>query len=204
MPRRPCPRLAAALVALALLAPSSRAGAGERQSWEAQVTDVLDGDTIDVLYHDEHVRIRFFGMDAPEKAMESGPESKAFMTELLMGKIVTVEVMDADMHGRTVGIVHVGDVVANEESLRNGWAWAYRDYCKTDDPCKRYFALEDEARDAGRGLWKADNPIPPWEWRTIFRTVEPYVPPKPRHHRDGPAPDKPAPKDTPKRHGHGG
>jgi len=170
--------------------------AAPKGSWEAQVLDVLDGDTVEVDYHGQRLRIRFFGVDAPEKEQAGGQDAKAFSTELLLGRIVSVEVTSGDMHGRTVGIIHIGETIANEELVRNGWAWVYRTYCKRDDPCRRWFRLEDEARDAGRGLWQADNPTPPWDWRYVHRTVPPFAPRHPERQGDDPAPagpDDPAP-----------
>jgi len=189
--------LAALLVAAPPAAARDRAGGKKKLVWDATVLEVLDGDTIDVEYLGERLRVRFYGLDAPEKAQDAGPESKAALTELLLGKVVTVEVTTADFHGRTVGIIHVGDKIANEEQIRAGWAWVYRTFCKRDDPCKRWFALEDEAHDAERGLWKAENPMPPWQWRYVYRTVEPEKPPvrKKRHTWKGydgaPPPEEP-------------
>lgn len=157
--------------------------------WDAQVLDVLDGDTIEVEYHGQPLRIRFFGVDAPEKAQEAGQDAKAFSTALLLGKFVTVEVTTADLHGRSVGIIRIGDKVANEELVANGWGWVYRTYCKREDFCKRLFQLEDEAREARRGLWQAENPTAPWDWRYVYRTVPPFAPPK----RKGAPADEPAP-----------
>ena len=47
------------------------------------------------------------------------------------------------------------------ELIRQGMAWVYRKY--TDD--ERLYILESEAKQAKRGLWLDENPIPPWEWR---------------------------------------
>ena len=49
----------------------------------------------------------------------------------------------------------------NTELVRQGMAWVYRKY--TDD--ERLYVLESEAKQAKRGLWLDENPIPPWEWR---------------------------------------
>ncbi|MRR39084.1 nuclease, partial [bacterium] len=32
-----------------------------------------------------------------------------------------------------------------------------------------YLAAEQEARQAGRGLWRDRNPMPPWEFRRKLR-----------------------------------
>ncbi len=80
----------------------------------------------------------------------------------MFGKAVTVQVMDRDRYGRTVGEVLLPDGRSlNHELVRVGLAWMYRRY--TND--QSLSDLEEEARVARRGLWADRNPIPPWEWR---------------------------------------
>ena len=50
-----------------------------------------------------------------------------------------------------------------------GWALADRRYST------RYVATEDDAREAGRGLWR-DKFVPPWEWRRGKRLQAATVP----------------------------
>jgi micrococcal nuclease len=50
----------------------------------------------------------------------------------------------------------------NQELVRAGLAWWYRQYAKRDQVLA---ALEQEARAAKRGLWVEASPVPPWEWR---------------------------------------
>lgn len=179
-----------ALLAVAVLAVVSAPSRGfardapARDVWRGvKVLAVLDGDTIDVDKAGEKKRIRFFGVDSPEKAQDAGQDAKRFMTELLADQTVDIEVMEAGgIHGRVIGLIRRGDVIANEELVRNGWGWVYRQYCKVDEFCTRWITMEDAARDARVGLWKKDNPTPPWSWRYIQRTVPPYAPHKGKPH----------------------
>jgi hypothetical protein len=76
-------------------------------------------------------------------------------------KDVRVLVSGPDRYGRLIGEIWLGDRDINRELIREGFAWAYRDYL-TDQTL-----LEDEAhaKKEGLGLWSDPNPIPPWRWR---------------------------------------
>ena len=76
-----------------------------------------------------------------------------------------VETVDVDRYGRTVGIVRLPDgTVVNQEIIRAGFGWVYSSYCKKPI-CLEWKRLESQAATAKRGLWKDENPVPPWEWR---------------------------------------
>ncbi len=127
---------------------------------------VSDGDTITVLHKGKGERIRLHGIDCPEKRQAFGNRAKQFTSKLIFVKIVTVQVLDRDRYGRTVGVVLLPDGRSlNHELVRAGLAWMYRRY--TDD--QSLSELEEEARVARRGLWADPNPIPPWQWRTMRR-----------------------------------
>ena len=72
-------------------------------------------------------------------------------------------VQDTDKYGRTVGRVYVGATDVNAEMIRQGAAWAYRQYLKDQSLLR----LEPEAKAAKRGLWALPEAqrMPPWEWR---------------------------------------
>jgi hypothetical protein len=80
---------------------------------------------------------------------------------------VTVQVTDRDRYGRLVGeVILPGGESLNEVLVAAGLAWWYREYAPADTSLER---LEREARQAGRGLWAATEPVPPWEWRARRR-----------------------------------
>ena len=79
-------------------------------------------------------------------------------------KTVEVEPVTTDRYSRTVAFVRAGDTLANEELIRQGFAWVFTRYC--DKPiCQRWKHLEVEARKAKRGLWSKPNAIPSWGFR---------------------------------------
>lgn len=138
------------------------------ETFAGQVVAVADGDTITVLdSSNRQHRVRLASIDAPEKRQAFGQVSKKHLSDLVFGKTVTVEARTTDRYGRTVGRVLVDGRDACLEQIRAGLAWHYKRF-ERDQPAGEaaaYAAAEVEARDAGRGLWRDRNPIPPWEFR---------------------------------------
>ena len=140
-------------------------------AWSGEVVGVTDGDTITVLNSKtlKDVKIRLYGIDTPEKGQAFGKKAKQFTSQMVYGKVVEVEPVDIDRYGRTVALVTVFQRLVNEELVNAGFAWIYTRYC--DRPiCERWKVLEQEAREAKRGLWADPNPIPPWEFRRKKRS----------------------------------
>jgi endonuclease YncB( thermonuclease family) len=174
-------RLHVIITALLVLSPPvCGAEAKAREKWTGKVVGVSDGDTITVLRDKSPIKIRLHGVDAPEKAQPFGEKAKQFTSGLVFGKQVEVEVMAKDKYGRTVARIHVTtregidhyddgthapvDVTRclNEELLKAGLGWWYRQYSPKD---KRLEQLEAEAKQGKRGLWADASPTPPWDWR---------------------------------------
>ncbi len=128
-----------------------------------RVVGISDGDTITVLSKGKPERIRLHGIDCPEKRQAFGKRAKQFTSRLTYGKQVTVKDLGQDRYGRTVGEVVLPDGRSlNHELVKAGFAWWYRRYSPDDETLKQ---LEQEARDAKRGLWVDGDLNPPWEWR---------------------------------------
>ncbi len=85
------------LIALTFLITATGANAAELRGI---VSHVRDGDTIEV----ENIPIRLNGVSAPELDERLGPESKAFMHELVMGKSVLCELNGEKTYDRFVGV----------------------------------------------------------------------------------------------------
>ena len=56
-------------------------------AFDAKVIKVSDGDTITALQNKQQVKVRLFGIDAPEKKQPYGKKSKRFLSNLITGKI---------------------------------------------------------------------------------------------------------------------
>ncbi len=121
------------------------------------VAKVLDGDTVKL---DNGETVRLIGVDAPEihhpelPVQRFGQEASDFLKRLLEGFEVTLELEPADQvdkYRRTLAYLWKGDVMANEEIIRRGYAYAYTrfEFRRRDG----FLALEREARHAQYGLW---------------------------------------------------
>ena len=130
-----------------------------------KVVRIADGDTVTILVGSNQVRVRLFGIDAPERGQDYSRKSKEALADLVFDKEVRVVVHDKDRYGRTVGDIYIGGLLVNEKMIKDGWAWNYAHYSKS----KHYAELEREAREAKRGLWAGKNPIPPWDYRAQER-----------------------------------
>ena len=67
-----------------------------------------------------------------------------------------------------VGIVYLDSRNINVEMVKEGYAWAYKEYLKSPY-ASEFLDAEKEARDKRLGLWKQANPQPPWEFRKLMR-----------------------------------
>ena len=133
------------------------------QSITGKVIGVSDGDTIKVLYQDTQIKIRLYGIDAPEKNQDFGTKAKLFASHLVFGKDVTVRLIKKERYGRMIGEVWLLDGRSlNQELVKEGYAWWYKSFAPKDKELER---LQAEARTAKKGLWVQPNPVPPWEFR---------------------------------------
>lgn len=138
-------------------------------SWEGQVVGVSDGDTITVMQSGKGVRIRVYGIDAPESGQDYGQRAKQFVSDAVFKKTVRVEHVDTDRYGRIVGRVYVSGRCLSEALVQFGLAWVYPQYCRIS-VCESWKILEAKAQVSRRGLWADINPTPPWEFRSAHRS----------------------------------
>ena len=122
---------------------------------QVRVVRVIDGDTIEV---EGGARVRYIGIDAPEVYPQTkyyGPEAWTRNRELVEGKTVTLEkdVSETDVYGRLLRDVWVDGVFVNGELVRLGYARAIS-YPPDTKYQERLAQLEEEAREARRGLWR--------------------------------------------------
>lgn len=141
----------------------------EAETLTGKVIHIADGDTITILtLSHKQMKIRLAGIDAPEKTQPFGTKAKQTLAALTFQKRVTVEVVNIDKYGHTIGHVYVKRLDVNAELVKQGMAWVYRKY--TND--KKLYGLEAEAKLAKRGLWLSQHPIEPWLWRKGKRTLD--------------------------------
>ena len=99
---------------LASLAPASEfAGIVQR---------VLDGDTLAVANGEYTIRVRLYGVDAPEKTQAGGAESAAFTERLALNQPAMLVERAIDRYGRVVCDVMLSDGRAQRRN-RPGRPW---------------------------------------------------------------------------------
>lgn len=121
------------------------------------VTDVIDGDTIEI---EGGKRVRYIGINTPEtvdprKPVECfGKEASVENKRLVEGKRVRLEkdVSESDRYGRLLRYVYIDDVLVNDALVLNGFAHA-----STYPPDVKYQNIfrqsEAQAREKNLGLW---------------------------------------------------
>ena len=131
---------------------------------------VIDGDTIEV----QGVAVRLYGIDAPElgqtcrigqHAYDCGKIARAALLDLTAGVPVTCKLVPPDPASTLddgpesrIGRCNADGYDLSEGMAYTGWALASRRISS------RYLGFEDQARTAGRGLWKGQF-VTPWDWR---------------------------------------
>ena len=128
---------------------------------EAQVIEVVDGDTIKVLVAGEKLTLRYIGIDTPEMSAADGAAARAQNIALVSGRTVRLEqdVSATDPYGRLLRYVWVGDLLVNAELVRLGYARAVA-YPPDTKNQAQFAALQAEAQAARRGLWAHAAPTP--------------------------------------------
>ena len=86
---------------------------------------IIDGDTIDVLTDDkETIRLRFNGIDTPERGQPFGNNATDFVKDMVGGKMVSIiETDEPDRYGRLIADVYHDGKLINLELVRAGLAW---------------------------------------------------------------------------------
>jgi len=130
----------------------------------AKVIRIMDGDTMEVLYQNQPIKIRLAHIDCPEKrgSQPFGNHAKKALSDLCFGQMVSVQGQKYDRYKRLIAVViNRNKQVVNQEMIKQGMAWHYKKY--SSDPL--YAQLEVEARKHKIGLWQDSNAVAPWEWR---------------------------------------
>ena len=142
----------------------------------AHVRKVLDGDTVVVNMHGRLIKIRLDSIDCPEDGQEWGDNAKYGLIKLIGGKTISLEEHGIDHHGRLLATIYVQDadkgnwINVNEKMVAKGHAWVMRlfyDHLPKDRQNKLN-NMEKWAKSKNIGLWRQENPVPPWQWRKGF------------------------------------
>lgn len=134
---------------------------------KVRVVKVYDGDTLDVVTDKgEKMKIRLYGIDAPEKGQKFADTARIFLRDLTEGQEYTIDVYYKDKYKRYVAALFDDNGIALQEDLvRNGFAWVYPRFCEDVMLCVNWENAEDEAVRTRQGLWQEKNPTSPWDYK---------------------------------------
>jgi micrococcal nuclease len=131
------------------------------------VTNVVDGDTIDINMSGKTERVRLIGVDTPETKKPNapvqcfGPQASDYTHKTLTGKSVRLEADpqddNRDRYGRLLRYVYLQDGTLFDQSLiAQGYGFAYVSF-----PFSKkieFTKAQEQAQSAKIGLWNACTP----------------------------------------------
>lgn len=121
----------------------------------AELLQVIDGDTIEVELESEVYRVRYIGVDTPERDEPFYQEASDTNRQLVEGQtlILVKDVSETDQFGRLLRYVYLEDgTFVNAELIRLGMARLVT--FPPDVAQQEYFAsLQQMARETQTGLW---------------------------------------------------
>ncbi len=139
------------------------------QSQKYYVDHIVDGDTIFVnkinyngSKENKSIKVRMFGIDAPEISQDYGTNSRDYLSSLLKGKTVEIRGGNYDRYGRLLAVVYLNNENINEKMIQTGNAWWYDRYDPKNKNSKKYL---EEAKKKKIGIFSRANYIEPWKFR---------------------------------------
>lgn len=134
-----------------------------------KVIEVIDGNTIEVLAEDKTTyKIVFAGVDSPELTQEFGERAKQYLEKMLLKQQVHVQFQGKDRKGNYIAVVIKDKLDPRVELLKEGLAWT-----SEKDPLPELESIRVKAQQRGKGLWKTENPTPPWIYRRQVSMMQP-------------------------------
>ena len=120
---------------------------------------VTDGDSVKRA---DGVRLRLYGIDAPERNQPYGKEATTVLKQY-MPLVAKMKQYDEDRYGRLiVELFTEGNKSINAAMICSGAAWWYEYYAPDRPQFKR---CQEDAQKNKRGLWAEEDPVAPWDWR---------------------------------------
>lgn len=143
---------------------------GHGSTAAGKVISVIDGNTVEVFTSEKEVIVVVLAdIDCPELTQDFGSEAKEFLEKLALKKDVLIEFVGKDRKGNNLGIVLIkGKTDARVALLQQGLAWTAE-----KNPNPNLEIHRTSAQEEGRGLWKFENPTPPWVYRRQQSMLQP-------------------------------
>jgi endonuclease YncB( thermonuclease family) len=138
------------------------AAAAPAHALKGKITRVIDGNTLEFMSSEgDKYTILLSGIDCPELTQAYGDEARLCLEKLALNKKATVEVKSKDRSGRTIAEVLIdGKKDPRIQLLKDGLAWIEEG--SISDDLESYRAASQSRK---KGLWKDENPTPPWTFR---------------------------------------
>lgn len=130
---------------------------------EANVTSVTDGDTFTAIWNGHTHKCRLANVDAPELKQSFGEHTKAYLKNLICGKVIKIDSLREDMYDRIIVEVKIEGKRLDSLMIRNGYVWQYTAYNR--EPVLKQ--CQELAMAEKLGLWKCGPKAvcPPWLYR---------------------------------------
>lgn len=123
--------------------------------FNALVSNIIDGDTLTIYKNGRRTKVRFDGIDSPEKDQNFGKQAKQYLRSLILDNELFITSKEVGYYNRLIAEVHVKDNVnklisINEKMITSGFAhpinYKYR-----------MIAEKDNVVEKKKGLWS--NPF---------------------------------------------
>jgi endonuclease YncB( thermonuclease family) len=146
------------------------------------VLKVSEGDEITVNANGTEIKVRLYGIDAPEtekfdnvnggvkRGQAFGDASFKALAHKVLHHEVRLEMRRRIHHNKELCVVWIGDRNIDLEMVTEGWAWFDSRHADRSGNAE-YQAAEKNARARKLGLWIQDNPLPPWEFRKMLKRI---------------------------------
>jgi micrococcal nuclease len=135
--------------------------ASAQNDFIGEVTAVIDGNTLEIKSNDNQIyKVVLAGIDSPEPGQTFSDKAHKLLEKLMLGKKVSVKLSGKDRLGNYVATVMKGDLDPRTELLEEGLAWTAE-----RNPIPELEAIRVKAKEKAKGLWKEENPTPPWIFR---------------------------------------
>ena len=133
---------------------------------QAKVIEVRSGNTLIVSNINRPIRVRLKAVIPPEVGQPFNDVAREHLKALVLDKTVTLEyshLADSYLEAK----VFLNNVDIGSQMLRDGVAWYDHalDYELSESDRDLYAQCENAARAEKRGLWQAESPVSPWDYR---------------------------------------
>lgn len=124
------------------------------------VTNIFDGDTIEISHNNKKRIIRLAYIDAPEINQVYGDRAKRNLDKNILNKRVNYKIIDQDIYNRYISLVYLDNININKKQIHDGYAWATH---RTSS--NSYLSLELQSKYYKKGLWQSKSILSPWIFR---------------------------------------